>query len=253
MKDKSTFDLIVICWITLACLIFPILLFVTAPYGRHSTRKWGVTISNRVGWILMEIAALLVFLYFIATGNSYKNVVVWILVSLFTLHYINRSLIYPLRINTKAKRIPLLIVIMAIVFNTVNGYINGYYIGTVQHQYGNAWLTDPRFIAGILLFFTGMIINIAADERLIHLRKGKTDGYQVPYGGLFNIISCPNFFGEIIEWLGFAIMCWSLPAISFLAWTICNLVPRALDHHRWYKKQFADYPANRKAVIPLLL
>jgi 3-oxo-5-alpha-steroid 4-dehydrogenase 1 len=253
MKDKSTFDLIVICWISLACLIFPILLFVTAPYGRHSNRKWGVTISNRVGWILMEITALLVFLYFIATGKSDKNIVVWILVSLFTLHYINRSLIYPLRINTQAKRMPLLIVIMAIVFNTVNGYINGCYIGTVQHQYGNAWLTDPRFIAGILLFFTGMIINISADEKLIHLRKGKTDGYQIPYGGLFNIISCPNFFGEIIEWLGFAIMCWSLPAISFLAWTICNLVPRALDHHRWYKKQFADYPANRKAVIPYLL
>jgi 3-oxo-5-alpha-steroid 4-dehydrogenase 1 len=253
MKDKNTFDLIVICWISLACLIFPILLFVTAPYGRHSTKKWGATISNRVGWILMEITALLIFLYFIATGKSDKNIVVWIIVSLFTLHYINRSLIYPLRIKTQAKRMPLLIVIMAIVFNTVNGYINGYYIGTVQHQYSNAWLTDPRFIAGILLFFTGMIINISADEKLIHLRKGKTDGYQIPYGGLFNIISCPNFFGEIIEWLGFAIMCWSLPAISFLAWTICNLVPRALDHHRWYKKQFADYPANRKAVIPYLL
>jgi hypothetical protein len=252
MKDKSTFDLIVIGWITLACLIFPILLFVTAPYGRHSTRKWGITILNREGWILMEIPALLVFLFFIATGKSDKNIVVWIIFSLFTLHYINRSLIYPFRIKTQAKRIPILIVIMAIMFNTVNGYINGYYLGTMQ-QYGNAWLTDPRFIAGILLFFAGMIINISADEKLIHIRRSRTDGYQIPYGGLFNLISCPNFFGEIIEWLGFAVLCWSLPAVSFLAWTICNLVPRSIDHHRWYKKQFADYPENRKAIFPYLL
>ena len=148
---------------------------------------------------------------------------------------------------------PLLIVIMAIFFNTVNSYINGYYLGTLQNQYSSSWLTDARFIVGILLFFTGMIINISADETLIHLRKSKTNGYLIPYGRLFNKISCPNFFGEIIEWLGFAILCWSLPALSFFVWTVCNLVPRALDHHRWYKRHFADYPVKRKAVFPYLL
>ena len=237
----------------MACLIFPILLFVTAPYGRHSTRKWGITISNREGWILMEVPALLIFLYFIASGKGDKNTVVWIIVSLFTIHYSNRSLIYPFRIKTQGKRMPLLIVLTAIFFNTVNSYINGFYLGTLQHQYSNSWLYDPRFIVGILLFFTGMIINLSADEKLIHLRKSSTNGYQIPYGRLFNRISCPNFFGEIVEWLGFAILCWSLPALSFFVWTICNLLPRALDHHRWYKRQFADYPINRKAVFPYLL
>jgi nucleoside-diphosphate-sugar epimerase len=32
-----------------------------------------------------------------------------------------------------------------------------------------------------------------------------------------------------------------------------NLIPRALDNHRWYKQQFVDYPANRKALIPFLI
>jgi 3-oxo-5-alpha-steroid 4-dehydrogenase 1 len=253
MIAKNIFDLIVLSWIVLACLVFPILLFVAAPYGRHSTGKWGMTISNREGWILMEVPALLIFLYLIASGKADKNAVVWIIVSLFTIHYANRSLIYPFRINTQGKRMPLLIVIMAIFFNTVNGYINGYYLGTLQHQYSYSWFTDPRFIVGIMLFFAGMIINISADEILIHLRKSKTNGYQIPYGNLFNKISCPNFFGEIIEWFGFAILCWSLPALSFLVWTVCNLVPRALDHHRWYKRQFADYPLHRKAIFPYLL
>ena len=237
----------------LASIVFIILLFVTAPYGRHSSKKWGISIPNHIGWILMEIPALLVFLYFSITGGLEKNSVVWIIVSLFCLHYVNRSLIYPLRINTRGKRMPLVIVLMAVFFNTVNGSLNGYYLGSMQHQYGHSWLLDPRFIIGIVLFLSGMVINMASDDKLIRLRKNRTDGYQIPFGGLFNRISCPNFFGEIVEWLGFAILCWSLPAFSFFAWTVCNLVPRALDHHRWYKSQFANYPPNRKAIIPFLL
>jgi len=251
--EKNTFDLVVLCWILLGCLIFPILLFVTAPYGRYTTPKWGITISNRTGWILMEVPALLVFLYFIASGKADKNAVVWIIVLLFTIHYTNRSLIYPFRIKTKGKKMPLLIAILAIVFNTVNSYVNGYYLSTLQNMYSITWLTDVRFIVGILLFITGMILNISADEKLIHLRKSNSNGYQIPYGRMFNIISCPNFFGEIVEWFGFAVLCWSLPALSFFVWTLCNLVPRALNHHRWYKRQFADYPVNRKAVFPYLL
>jgi hypothetical protein len=251
--DRYLFYAIVIGWIILACITFIILLFVTAPYGRHATGGWGRTIPNRMGWILMETPALAWFLFFILTGKAEKNAVFWIITSLFSLHYINRSLIFPFRIKTRGKRMPLLIIMMAVFFNTVNSCINGYYVGTLQDQYNDSWLTRPLFIIGVLLFLTGMIINLAADEQLILLRKNCDNGYRIPHGWLFSKISCPNFFGEIMEWLGFALLCWSLPALSFLVWTICNLVPRALDHHRWYKKQFKDYPADRKAVFPYLL
>ena len=250
---KNTFDLLVIGWIILGCLVLPIMLFVTVPYGRHTTNKWGTTISNKLGWLLMEIPALLIFIYFIVSGKAALNSVVCIIVLFFTIHYINRSLIYPFKTRTKGKKMPLLIIFLAIFFNIANGFVNGYYLGTLQKQYCSAWLTDPRFIIGTILFLTGMIINFNADEKLIHLRKDMNNEYQIPYGGLFNRISCPNFFGEIIEWLGFAILCWSLPALSFFIWTICNLIPRALDHHRWYKKQFKNYPTDRKAVFPYLL
>jgi steroid 5-alpha reductase family enzyme len=251
--NRGLFDAIVISWIMLACVVCIVLLFITAPYGRHSSRKWGITIPNRTGWIMMEAPVLAIFLYFILSGKSGKNTVLWVMAALFCLHYIHRSMIYPFRIKTKGKRMPLLIALLAVLFNAVNGFINGYYLGTLQNQYNHAWLTDPRFIAGSLLFLTGMIINLAADEQLIRLRKNSANGYRIPYGILFSKISCPNFFGEILEWLGFAVLCWSLPALSFFVWTLCNLIPRALDHHRWYKKQFPDYPANRKAVLPYLL
>jgi 3-oxo-5-alpha-steroid 4-dehydrogenase 1 len=251
--NKETFNILVWCWTILAILLFVILLFVKAPYGRHSSGKWGLSISNRWGWFLMEIPSLSIFLFFLLHGDGAKNMVVWIIAGLFLLHYANRSLIYPFRIRTKGKKMPLVIVAMAVFFNIINGSILGYFLGSLQNQYTQAWLSDYRFISGIVVFFTGMVINSYSDETLIHLRKNSQNGYQIPRGGLFNRISCPNFFGEIIEWMGYALLCWSMPALSFFIWTFCNLVPRALDHHRWYIQFFPDYPVNRKAVFPWLL
>jgi 3-oxo-5-alpha-steroid 4-dehydrogenase 1 len=98
-----------------------------------------------------------------------------------------------------------------------------------------------------------MGFNIRSDNMLIWLRKNSSNGYRIPYGGLFKYISCPNHFSEIIEWTGYAIMVWNMPALSFAVWTFANLVPRALDHHKWYKSHFENYPKDRKAVFPGIL
>ena len=70
---------------------------------------------------------------------------------------------------------------------------------------------------------------------------------------MFKYVSSPNYFGELVEWLGFAIMAVGLPGFSFLIWTFANLVPRAIDNHKWYKKNFTDYPPERKAIFPFVL
>jgi steroid 5-alpha reductase family enzyme len=139
-------------------------------------------------------------------------------------------------------------------FNLVNGFLNGFYLGHMEWARGNiAWLTDPRFIIGIIFFISGFFINQVSDNHLIRLRRGKKSGYYIPTHRLFRRVSCPNFTGEIIEWSGFAIMTWSLPGLSFAIWTMANLIPRALHHHNWYRETFDNYPEQRKAVIPYLL
>ncbi|HEC43919.1 MAG TPA: DUF1295 domain-containing protein [Bacteroides sp.] len=110
-----------------------------------------------------------------------------------------------------------------------------------------------RFILGIVLFIAGMAINIKSDNVLLALRESSKNGYAIPKGGLFNYISCPNFFGEILEWTGFAIMTWSPAALAFALWTYVNLITRARDHHKWYRNRFEDYPQKRKAIIPYIL
>ena len=64
----------------------------------------------------------------------------------------------------------------------------------------------------------------------------------MPRGGFFRWVSCPNYLGEMLQWSGFALATWSLPGLSFALWTVANLLPRAVAHHRWYRREFADYP-----------
>jgi len=67
-------------------------------------------------------------------------------------------------------------------------------------------------------------------------------------------LSGANFFGEIVEWLGFAIaMGLALPGVTFAFCTACNIGPRAVAHHKWYLEKFNDeYPKTRKALIPFI-
>lgn len=210
-------------------------------------------INNKVGWFIMELPAFLVFPMLFLFGSGAKNPVTWVFFGFWVFHYLNRDLVFPWRLKTKKKMMPLAIVIFAWIFNFMNGFINGFYLGYMSPEYDISWFYDPRFIGGAALFIGGLYINWQADTILISLRKGGETGYKIPFGFLYKYISCPNYFGEMVEWAGFALMAWSMPALSFSLWTTVNLLPRALSHHKWYRSEFADYPKNRKAVVPFIL
>jgi len=250
--DEQTFTVLVYAWIAASILLFPVLLKIPAPYGRHSRSGWGVRIPDHLGWFLMELPALLVFVYFFLTGPIKQSAVTWLFFGIWVMHYANRTLVFPFRIKAREKRMPVLVVLMGFGFNLVNGFFNGYYFGFLAPNYSLNWCFDPRFIFGVILFFLGAGMNLRSDNVLIRLRKSGQGEYLIPYGGMYRYVSCPNYLGELMEWGGYALMVWSLPALSFFIWTLVNLIPRALDHHRWYKEQFEDYPPERKALLPFL-
>lgn len=249
----TALDITAIAWTLLALALVPAQLKTTAPYGRHARTDWGPSISNQLGWCLMELVSLLVFAGLFLAGTNDKTAPMWVLFALWTIHYINRSLIFPWRTRTRGKSMPLAIVGSAAIFNIVNAGLNGSYFGWLGPVYPAEWLMDPRFIIGLVVFAGGAAINLWSDNKLIGLRADGGQGYTVPRGGLFKWVSCPNLMGEIIQWSGFALMCWNLPALSFAIWTAANLIPRAVSHHAWYRRTFTDYPQDRRAVIPGLI
>ena len=239
-------------WIAIGAVAFIGLFFITAPYGRHTRPGWGPLLEARLGWVIMEIASPLFLALSYFAGLEAFNPVTLLFVLLWLGHYANRALLYPLRMRNGQRPMPFSLVAMAAFFNLVNGYLNGRYLALFGDRYTPAWLVDPRFLAGAAMFLAGMVINLRSDSILRRLREDDEPGYKIPRGGMFELVSCPNYFGEILEWTGWAVLTWSLAGLTFALWTAANLVPRARAHHAWYRRTFEDYPANRKALIPYL-
>lgn len=250
---SQSFEWVAYGTLILALPVFLSLLFIKAPYGRHVRKGWGPMLDNRLGWFIMELPAVLVFgAILIVYANL--NVTALMLLLLWQLHYCHRVFIYPWTLKKHGK-MPWLILVMALIFNTTNGYLNAWSIASQAEKYSDQWLSSPQFIIGVLVFFAGMMLNKLSDRILARLgrAKGEQGAYQVPYGLAYRWVSCPNYLGEIIQWIGWAIASWSLAGWVFAIWTMANLVPRALAHHRWYREKFEGYPLKRRALIPFLL
>lgn len=247
--NLETFNLICLVWAIVGVFTFVLLQFVTPPYGRHIKKGWGQEISNKLGWFIMELPSFVIVLYFFIISNQSDYAK---MLSIFWLiHYFNRSFVYPLRIRTNGKKIPMIIVISAIFFNIINAGLNGYFLSTFE-QYDNSSFQNWTFYLGLSIFAISFVINQISDNILIHLRKPGEIGYKIPTGFLFKYISCPNHLSELLQWTGFAIMAWNFPATCFLIWTSANLLPRSARHHKWYREHFENYPKNRKALLPKL-
>ncbi len=225
---------------------------VTAPYGRHLRSGWGPTLQSRAAWCVMESPAVLAFAGVYALGRDRDALAPLVLLGLWQVHYLNRTVVYPFRMPATGRSMPLSIAFMACGFNLFNAYLNARWISHFG-TYDAHWLEGPRFVLGASLMGAGFVTNVWADAVLRRLRGPGDTGYKVPHGGLYDWVSCPNYLGEIAEWTGWAIAAWSPAGLLFALYTVANLAPRALAHHAWYKRSFPDYPPRRKALVPFVL
>ncbi|MGM0366131.1 MAG: DUF1295 domain-containing protein [Actinomycetota bacterium] len=252
MQEKVIYNILLWTVFASSILIFAALFFIKAPYGRHYRKGWGLATSARLGWMVMESPAVLVmaYLFFNSTRSSHAAALVFFLV--WMSHYIQRTFVYPLLMKGGRKSFPILLVVFAMAFNTINAYLNGRYLFYFSPPYRVEWLTGPRFICGFILFAAGLTINVHSDSILRSLRKMEGNGYKIPSRGFFKYVSSPNYFGEMVEWIGWAVLTWSVPGLAFAVFTIANLLPRALANHRWYKQKFSRYPEERKILVPFI-
>lgn len=233
--------------------MFVVLIFIPAPYGRFTRRGWGPRMSNRVGWIVQEAPAALVFLGLFLVGDHRGEVVPLLLLALWLAHYLHRAFIYPVMLRGERRQTTVITVCLAVVFNSGNAYLNARPLSSLGSALPPDWLLDPRFLVGASLFAAGYAANRHSDLILIRLRGPGEHGYSIPRGGLYRYVSCPNYLGEMIQWAGWALMAYNLGAFSFFVWTAANLAPRAWATHRWYRDRFPDYPPERKALIPFIV
>ncbi len=233
-------------------LVFILLYFVTAPYGRHFREGWGPSISARASWFFMELPAMLVIALTVLFDQRRASPLALVLLGMWEMHYIYRTCLFPLLMKDTGKRFPILLILFAAIFNSLNGYANGHFLTTFSLAPNGGLIPAVRVGLGMALFLAGFVTHVRADAELRGLRENGDGGYKIPQGGLFNYVASPNYFGEIVEWTGWALATWSLPGLGFALFTMANLVPRAHANRSWYLDTFPDYPRQRKRVIPFV-
>ena len=173
-----------------------------------------------------------------------------LLLAPFTLHYLNRSLLYPLSVS-RGRPLPLLASGSAFLFTSYNGVLQSHFLLSLTR------LEDlqPAFsVLGVLTFAWGMFVNIQSDNILLSLRREGESGYKIPHGGMFRFVSSPNYLGEITEWLGYAMIAQTAASLWFALFSLTFLGWRAVKTHQWYQDKFkSEYPPDRKAFIPFIL
>ena len=297
-------------WFTLTSVIIsPTLLLINAPFGRFTPKNQQslLIVDGIKSWMVMELVSPLIFVYTFYTSplSAEGTSIQWnspntILALCFLVHYVNRAIINPLRTPSRS-RSHIIVPLSAVAFNLVNGSLMGSYLSSPDARNFLSARSPTPFYAGLILWAFGFIGNILHDEILLNIRrkanskgKGKAEAgehYAIPQGGLYTLVSYPNYLCEWIEWLGFAIAASPFPflldtistlSISslldpkfyttiinepgylfapnlsppwiFLISEVLLMLPRAYRGHQWYKSKFGNsYPRQRRAVIPFVL
>lgn len=109
-----------------------------------------------------------------------------------------------------------------------------------------------RRAVGAVVFVAGLATNAYHHVLLALLRKpGSTRRYVVPQGGLFPLVACPHYLGEILQWLGCAI---ALPTPMHIGWMLqgaAYLGTRAASTTAFYREKLGDaYPRERRHILP---
>ena len=147
------------------------------------------------------------------------------------------------------------IMLTGILFNVLNGILQGgglYWFPSAAYGEGATYLLRWNAVLGILLFVVGMAINLHSDHVIRHLRQPGDTRHYLPSRGLYRYVTSANYFGELVEWTGFALAAGTLVAWVFPIWTAANLVPRAHAIHKRYRAEFGSAVGARKRVIPFI-
>ena len=128
-------------------------------------------------------------------------------------------------------------------------YILGlsYYFFTIEALGQSNYSLNPVWI---LIFFLGTAGQFLCHRILLKIRR--TNSYQIPEGFLFEYVSSPHYFCEIIIYWSFAEMGNSFNLWLNVLFVITNLTVTASNSQFWYRREFKGYPLNRKTLIPFL-
>eukprot|EP01083_Nonionella_stella_P017353 48538_1 len=114
-------------------------------------------------------------------------------------------------------------------------------------------------VIGIFIFIVGESGNCYHHYLLSKMRPKGFNGHVIPNGCLFNFVSCPHYFFELLTWFGWFIMTgFGVGPLALLLLSLITLIQRSKEKHDKYRHEFNGenhkkvYPQHRKALIPFI-
>ena len=114
--------------------------------------------------------------------------------------------------------------------------------------------TQDAFLlySGLALFIFGELANLNAHLILRDLRRPGTTERGIPSGFGFKAVTCPNYFFEVVSWVGIYLlsgMSWSV--LFFIVVGTAQMAIWAKKKERRYRKEFGDkYKRKRFVILP---
>ena len=251
----ESYNIFLMVMAVVALFVFIVLYFVEAGYGYLFNPKFGFPVPNKIGWVLMESPVFFAMAALWWLSPAKFEVAPLVLFAIFQTHYFQRSFIFPMLLRGNSK-MPFGIVLMGMVFNTLNAVMQGGWIFYYAPEMGyyDGWMSKPYIYIGAAVFLFGFITNLHSDYIIRHLRRPGDTKHYIPKGGMFRFVSSANYFGEFMEWVGFAIASWSWAGVVFALWTFANLGPRSASLYKRYEKEFGEEftSLGRKRIIPFI-
>lgn len=250
--SETSFYILLYVMAILSVAVYIALHFVKAGYGKFRTKSWGISVNNKSGWVLMEAPVFIVVLLYWSQSPVRFQPLPLIGFLLFELHYFQRSFVFPFLLKGHS-RMPLVVIGMGIVFNLVNGIMQSEWLFHFAPAAESSWFYSVPFMAGSVLFLSGLFINWHSDAVIRHLRRPGDNRHYLPEKGLYRYVTSANYFGELVEWTGFALLTTSPAGWVFVLWTFANLAPRANAIYKNYVKEFGkEQVGTRKRLFPFI-
>ena len=131
----------------------------------------------------------------------------------------------------------------------LSGFGIGHFLYSSSYQ---STKSVSMIYACVAVFIVAELANFRTHLILRDLRPAGSSARAIPRGFGFNLLSCPNYFFEMLAWCAFSFMT-DLPSAWFFTVVASGQMWLwAVKKHKRYIKEFPDYPKNRKPMIPFL-
>jgi hypothetical protein len=198
------------------------------PYSKFGT---GFGLNSRAGLALAYATPVFVYVALWAEGGAPQTPYHFAVLGAFLFHYVRRILEI-LFVNSYSRPTPLRVPV------------------TKVRSLGQP-TSNPIFILGVLTFAFGEVLNGYHHWLLARLRPLGVRIYVVPRRGLFSWVACPHYLGEILSFVGYAMMSDLLPVWGNAVVVTAYLGSRANSTLSWYRREMPlKIPSRWRRLIP---